>query len=139
MASKEVMNCLQKIFQAEMAGIMRYLHYSFMIMGHNRIPIQKWLRDRATESMQHAVTIGEKITALGGHPPMVSAPVEETNLHSVNDILNESLNFEQQGLNLYKELVSLAGDNLALEELARSFVRAETEHLEEVQKMLRNQ
>jgi bacterioferritin len=34
------MNCLQKLYQMEMAGIKRYLHYSFMIMGHNRIPIQ---------------------------------------------------------------------------------------------------
>jgi bacterioferritin len=137
-ASKEVLDCLSKIFQSEMAGTMRYLHYSFMIMGHNRIPIQKWFRDLATESMGHAVIIGEKITSLGGHPPMVSAHIEETNTHSVNTILEESLSFEREGLELYKLLVRLAGDDIALEELARDFVRTETEHLEEVEKMLRS-
>jgi bacterioferritin len=137
-ANREVVECLNRIFQAEMAGIMRYLHYSFMIMGHNRIPIQKWFRDQANESMGHAVVVGEKITSLGGHPPMVSARIEETNVHSVDAILKESLTFEREGLELYKKLVSLAGDDIALEEMAREFVRTETEHVEEVEKMLRH-
>lgn len=129
--------CLSHIFQAEMAGIIRYLHYSFMIMGHNRIPIQKWFRDCATESMAHSVTIGEKITSLGGHPPMISDPIEETNLHSVDQILKESLVHEEETLNLYIKLVKVAGDDIALEELAREMVRTETEHVEEVKKMIR--
>jgi bacterioferritin len=119
---------LSKIFQAEMAGIIRYLHYSFMIMGHNRIPIQKWFRDQANEAMTHSVAVGEKITSLGGHPPMITAKIEETNVHSVDQILKESLHFEEETLNLYKELVKAAGDDIALEEMAREFVKAETEH-----------
>lgn len=133
----EVMDCLVQIFQAEMSGIIRYLHYSFMIMGHNRIPIQKWFREQAQESMNHATIIGEKITSLGGHPPMISARIEETNIHSVDQILQESLGFEEQTLNLYKKLVRLAGDDIALEEMAREFVRTETEHMDEVLKMLK--
>lgn len=136
--SKEVMNCLNKIFQAEMSGIIRYLHYSFMIMGHNRIPIQKWFRDQAQESAGHATTIGEKITSYGGHPPLVSASVEETHQHSVQALLTESLRFELESLQLYRELVRLAGEDIALEELAREFVKQETEHVDEVRKMLRS-
>ena len=134
----EVLDCLNRIFQEEMAGIMRYLHYSFMIMGHNRIPIQKWFRDQAAESTQHAITIGEKITSLGGHPPMVSAKIEESNNHSVDQILRESLGFEEEALKLYKELVQLAVsvEDIALEELARGFVMDETDHIDEVKKML---
>lgn len=137
-ASREVMECLAKIFQAEMAGIHRYLHYSFMIMGHNRIPIQKWFRDQATESVDHATIIGEKITSLGGHPPLISSPIEEGNQHSVHAILEESLKHEMDSLVLYKQLVKLAADDIALEELAREFVRTETEHTDEVKKMLRS-
>jgi len=136
--NKEAMACLDKIFQAEMAGIVRYLHYSFMIMGHNRIPIQKWFRDRATEGTAHTIIIGEKITSLGGHPPVISAKVEESNQHSVQALLQESLKFEVETLELYKQLVKLAGDDIALEELARDFVRQETEHTDEVRKMLIN-
>ena len=132
-----VIKCLSKIFQSEMAGIMRYMHYSFMIMGHNRIPIQKWLRDQATEAMGHAVIIGEKITSLGGHPPVASSHVEESNVHSVDQILKESLVFEEHGVGLYKKLVALSQEDIALEELARGFVKTEVEHVEEVRKMIR--
>jgi bacterioferritin len=136
-ARREVIECLHQIFQSETAGIIRYLHYSFMIMGHNRIPIQKWFREQAAENMDHAVVIGEKITSLGGHPPIVSAGMEESNIHTIDQILSESLKQEEQGLALYRTLVSLAGDDIALEELARQFVRTETEHIDEVRKMLR--
>lgn len=123
-----------------MAGIVRYLHYSFMIMGHNRIPIQKWFRDQANESMMHTIVIGEKITSLGGHPAAVTASVAETNVHTIDGMLRESLAFEAEALSYYRELVEIAeaeGD-IALEELAREFVRAEQEHHDEVNKMLRS-
>ena len=131
------LDILGKIYQEEMAGIMRYLHYSFMIMGHNRIPIQKWFREQATESMGHAIIIGEKITALGGHPPMVTPPIEDSERHDVHKLLEESLVHERSGLALYRQLVKIAGDDIALEELARQFLREETEHIEEVEKMLK--
>lgn len=134
----KVLELLGKIYQEEMAGITRYLHYSFMIMGHNRIPIQKWFRDNASESMAHAVLIGEKITSLGGHPPMIGAKAEEMNVHTVQQLLEESLHFEVKTLNLYQDLAHLAAElnDIALEELARTQVRLEVEHADEVRKML---
>lgn len=137
--NEQVLSLLGDIYQAEMAGINRYLHYSFMIMGYNRIPIQKWFRANAQEAMDHATIIGEKITSLGGHPPIYSAKVEESNLHTIQQLLEESLKFEQEAIALYKNLVALAVefDDIALEELARSFVKEEIEHADEVRKMLR--
>src|SRR5271168_2846455 len=93
--NKQALEVLGQILQAEIAGVVRYLHYSFMIMGHNRIPIQKWFRDQANEAMTHTIMVGEKITSLGGHPPMITAKIEETNVHSVDQILKESLHFEE--------------------------------------------
>ncbi len=135
----EVLELLERIYRAEVAGINRYLHYSFMVMGHNRIPIQKWFRDNASEAMDHAVSIGEKITSLGGHPPIVASKIEETNLHNVQQLLEESLKFEEEATVLYKKLVTLAQreDDIALEELARAFVKMEVEHRDEVLKMLK--
>lgn len=138
--NKQVLDLLGKIYQAEMAGVCQYMHYSFMIMGHNRIPIQKWFRDNATESMMHAEIIGEKITSLGGHPPMYAAKVEETNVHSINQLLEESLAFEERGISMYKDLAGMAAElgDIALEELARDKVKEEVEHADEVRKMLRH-
>ena len=137
--NEKVLGLLGKIYQDEMEGITRYLHYSFMIMGHNRIPIQSWFRSNAQESMDHATMIGEKITSLGGHPPILANTAKESNVHTVQQLLQESLDFEISTLNLYKDLAKLAVevDDIALEELAREQVKAETEHADEVRKMLR--
>lgn len=137
--NKEVLDLLGKIYQSEMAGVTRYLHYSFMIMGYNRIPIQSWFRGNAQESMAHAILIGEKITSLGGHPPMLAQKAEENNDHNVQQLLEESLHFEEQNVILYKQLSLLAVkyEDIALEELAREQIKAEVEHADEVRKMLK--
>lgn len=137
--NKQVLDLLNNIYQLEVRGINQYLHFSFMIMGYNRIPIQKWFRDNATESMTHAVMVGEKITSLGGHPVISPATLEESNDHSILQLLNESLKHEEEAVLLYKQLVDVAteNDDIALEEMAREFVRNEIEHLDEVRKMIR--
>lgn len=137
--NKKVLDLLSDIYKAEIAGVNRYLHYSFMIMGYNRIPIQAWFRANAKEAMDHAIQVGEKITSLGGHPPMVAAKVEEHNLHTVQQLLEESLKFEEEAIASYKKLVDVSTElgDYALEEMARSFVRTEVEHADEVRKMMR--
>ena len=57
--TKKVIDSLNRILELELAGVVRYMHYSFMIFGHNRIPIVAWLRDQANESNAHAVLAGE--------------------------------------------------------------------------------
>jgi len=127
---------LNEILESEVCGIVRYLHYSLMIKGPNRIPIVKFFQEQSAEAAVHAAMIGEKITALGGHPSLRVKPVSESNKHEVMDILRESLEHEREAVGLYKGLLTLVGDNVALEELARDMIRQEVEHIEEVEKML---
>lgn len=133
----DVLTKLDKILEAELSGVVRYLHYSFMIFGPNRIPITKWFRDHATEGMGHAVIIGEKITALGGHPTLKVKAVPETNNHNIMEILKESLVFEKESLALYHDLLKVTDGDVALEEMVREIIREETEHVEEVEKMIK--
>jgi bacterioferritin len=128
---------MNKILQLELAGVSRYLHYSFLVFGPNRIPIVSFFREQANEGIQHAIMIGEKITAFGGHPTIVVENPPEPPRHDVRSLLQESLDFERRGLEEYRNLLRIVGEDVALEELVRGQVRAETEHCEEVEKMLR--
>jgi bacterioferritin len=47
----QILTQLDKILEAELSGVVRYLHYSFMIFGPNRIPITGWFRDHANEGI----------------------------------------------------------------------------------------
>ncbi len=129
---------LNKILELELAGVVRYTHYSLMVFGYNRIPIVSWLKGNADESMAHAHKAGEFVTMLGGHPSLKIGPLLETEKHDIGDILRESLEQESTTLAAYYDLLSkVEGSSVALEEYAREMILLEELHLDEVNKMLR--
>ena len=135
---KKVVELLNKILELELAGVVRYTHYSFMVYGFNRIPIISWLRAQADESLLHAQQAGEMITALGEHPSLGLGRLLETQKHDVGAILQEALEHEAEGLKHYRNLLELVeGRDIMLEEYARTMVHQEQLHSYEVDKMLR--
>jgi len=132
-----VINRLNKILELELAGVVRYTHYSFMIFGYNRIPIVGWLREQATESLQHAQRAGELITYLGGHPSLSIGTLLDKHTLDIGEILKESVEHEQAGLQEYKNLLAEVGDSILLEEYAREMIATEELHVADTLKMLR--
>src|SRR5882672_2721202 len=129
---------LNEILETELAGVVRYTHYSLMVFGHNRIPIVSWLRGEASTCLAHANEAGELVTHFGDHPSLKIGALLETHKHGINDILLESLEAEKTGLALYKKLLDLVRDrSVLLEEYARKKIAEEEQHLGEVNKMLR--
>lgn len=134
----KVAGLLNKILEMELAGAVRYTHYSLMVYGYNRIPIVGWLREQATESLGHAQQAGEMISSLGEHPSLAIGPLLETHKHDIGDILREALDHERTGLQLYKDLLAeVEGKAVWLEEYARQLIYQEEMHTFEVDKMLR--
>jgi len=129
---------LNQIMEAELAGVVRYTHYSLMVFGHNRIPIVSWLRNEANTCLAHANEAGELVTHLGEHPSLKIGALLETHKHGINDILIESLEAENAGLALYRQLFNLVLDkSVLLEDYARRMIAEEELHVGEVNKMLR--
>lgn len=129
---------LDKILEQELAGVVRYTHYSFLVFGYGRIPIVSWLRAQADESLLHAHKAGELITHLGAYPSLAIGPLLDSHRQEVGAILREALETEHQALELYRALLDVvAGKSVMLEEYARQMVYAEELHAGEVEKMLR--
>jgi bacterioferritin len=110
--NQDLVDVLNRILELELAGVVRYLHYSVMVFGHNRIPICKWLREQSDESQGHAVMAGEHVTTFGGHPSLKIGELLET-------------------------LKLAEGRSILLEEYARDQIAAEEMHLAEITKMMR--
>jgi bacterioferritin len=129
---------LNRIMEYELAGVVRYTHYSLMVFGYNRLPIISWLSGQADESLAHAHKAGEMITHIGGHPSLAIGPLLETHKHDIGDILRESLEHEAAALQLYRDLLKeVEGMSVMLEEYARNMIYTEELHQGEVDKMLR--
>ena len=134
----DILKTLNQILELEMAGVVRYTHYSLMIIGHGRIPIVAWMREQAQESLTHATRAGEMITHFNAHPSLEIARLTETHRHNIDEILAESLEHEFKSLELYQKLLALTQDkSVMLEEYARELIVEEETHIGEVEKMLK--
>ena len=121
-----------------MAGIVRYLHHSFIVFGPNRGPLVQMFRTQATESMDHAVQLGEKITALGGHPTVRVDQIFEPGYQSIEDMISEDLKAEKAQLQLYTEQLREFGDqNLPMKLMLEQIIVSEQIHVDEMEKYLR--
>ena len=130
---------LNEIMEYELAGVVRYTHYSLMVTGPYRLPIVEFLKEQANESLMHAQQAGELLTGLDGHPSQKIAKIEETHKHSIKDILEESLAHEIHALNLYKNLLEIVeGESVYLEEYTRGLIGQEEAHQLELRKMLKD-
>ena len=137
--SIKVTDILNKIMEYELAGVVRYTHYSLIVAGPHRLPIVEFLKEQANESLLHAQQAGELLTGLDGHPSQKIAEIVETNNHSIKDILQESLAHELNALSLYKELLNeVEGSSVYLEEYARGLIGQEEQHQLELKKMLKD-
>lgn len=135
----KTIDLLNTIMEFELAGVVRYTHYSLMVTGPNRLSIVQFFQAQATESLTHAQQAGEILTGLEGHPSQKIAPIEETYKHTVKDILEESLNHEKKALGLYKDLLTEVEDaSIYIEEYARTLIGQEELHNIEIKKMLRD-
>ena len=136
--AKTAIAALNRIMELELAGVVRYTHYSLMVFGYNRIPIVSWLKGNADESLTHAHKAGELVTYLGGHPSLKIGALLETEKHDIGDILRETLELEKTALQAYYDLLKIVeGHSVMLEEYAREMIMNEELHLDEVNKMLR--
>ena len=137
--SSKVISILNEIMEYELAGVVRYTHYSLMVTGPHRLPIVDFLKEQASESLVHAQQAGEVLTGLDGHPSQKIAVIEETHNHSIRDILEESLEHELQALNLYRQLLKkVEGSSVYLEEYTRGLIGQEEQHQLELKKMLKD-
>jgi bacterioferritin len=135
---QKVVDLLNRILEQELAGVVRYTHYSFLIFGYSRIPVVEWFRSQAAESLAHAQQAGEMVTHLGAYPSLEIGPLLDRHELSMAEILKDSLETESKALALYKELLkTVEGRSVMLEEYARQMVYAEEMHAGEVDKMMR--
>ena len=135
----KTISILNDILEYELAGVVKYTHFALMVTGPNRLILDKFFKAQATESLQHAQQAGELLTGLGGHPTQTIPKINETNQHSVKNLLSESLLHEEKAISLYNQLLECSqGKSLYIEEYAREMIKTEEMHSIEIKKLLRD-
>ncbi len=136
MPSSELMKQLNAILRWEWTGVSQYAQYSFVVTGAWREVYAEKFMESAKESFQHAETIGEKISAMGGVPDVEREPVKQT--ADFQQMLQNSLQFEQTAVDLYTATLALADEeDRALAILLEDILLEEQEGVDDLTKILR--
>lgn len=135
--SKKLIQHLNKDLERELAQIVRYLHHSFIVQGPIRGSLVGLFRQQAKESMDHAIKLGEKITALGGHPTVNVSQIFEPGDQTLEEMLKEDLAAEEEALKEYKKHHKEASGDIALRVLLEQIIFEEQNHVEDLRKYLK--
>jgi bacterioferritin len=138
MDKAKVLKALNLDLEHEMSAMVRYLHHSFIVSGPMRGPLVALFRTRAKDCMNHAIRMGEKITALGGHPSVQIQEIYEPGEQTIEEMLKEDLEVERTHLALYEEHLALVQDNTPLRVMLENVLVEETAHVEELEMYLRS-
>jgi bacterioferritin len=139
MSNEKIITRLNEILRTELAGAMMYLHYSYYIYGHARIPIVGWLREQSSEGMTHATEVGDQIIYLGGDPE--THPTHDAfklKFDSLDDMLRQTLKLEKAAFEMYATLLKdIEDSNLMLRVFLENKIMEESGHIQEIELMLR--
>jgi len=75
--AKRTITILNQIMKYELSGVVRYTHYSLMVSGRDRLSLNQFFQEQASESLLHAQQAGELVTGLDGHPSLEISIIEE--------------------------------------------------------------
>ncbi len=138
MKKDELINKLNEDLASEFGAIIQYLTYAARATGPYRPQLSQFFLAEVADEQLHAQYLANKIVALGGEPTTVPRAVStpETN----RGMLQAVLEAERQATQSYTERAKEAeeyGDKGLVVQL-EDFIRDESNHVDETERMLRN-
>ena len=135
---KKVIDALNLALERELAGIVRYLHHSFIVLGPGRDPLVQLFRSLAQDSMKHSTQLGEKIVALGGHPSVKIEEIAEPGEQTLLEMIKEDIAMEEQHIEMYENQLKEFQKDIVLKLMYEQIILEEVTHLEQLQLYIRH-
>jgi bacterioferritin len=99
MARADLVENLNRALSLELAAVIQYTQHSFLVNGMERELYRKYFRSQGEESHAHAITLGDKIVALGGVPTVEPSMIRQST--DLAEMLRQDLALEREGLQAY--------------------------------------
>jgi len=132
----EMIDRLNDLISAEYSEWMRWYHYSLILRGHYRDALAGEFEDHAEEELEHAEKLAMRVVALGGYPTTdMEHPLP---LRDNEEIIKELIRKEQEGIQLYRKVIALCGDNEGTRQVLESNLGIEQDHVDELWRYLKN-
>jgi bacterioferritin len=131
-----LINALNEDLAREFQAIVRYVQFAASVTGPHRPQLSALFSEEVKDELAHATFLANKIASYGGTPTTEIPPVEP--IHDPKRMLERVYEAEREDVEHYTRRVEeaeKAGD-VGLKVKLEDFVQDETEHMEEVAKIL---
>jgi len=138
MDKQRLITKLNEDLSNELAAIIQYITYAAQVTGPYRPQLVDFLLQEVPDEQGHAQFLANKVVALGGVPTTKAAPVPAG--ESNKELLEAVLKAERKAVAGYKERAQQADEfgDVGLKVQLEDMVRDETEHAEQVERILRD-
>ncbi|MEX2218564.1 MAG: ferritin-like domain-containing protein [Phycisphaerales bacterium] len=136
MDREKLIENLNRDLAAEYAAIIQYLTYAGRVAGPHRPTLKAFFLSEVPDETGHAIFLANKIASLGGEPTTEATPVAPA--ADETEMLERIAEAERRAIDGYTARAREAEElgDLGLKTALENMVQDETEHLEEVQKIL---
>ena len=136
MASKELVEHLNRALSLELASVVQYMQHSFLVTGMEREVYRSYFRKQSEESQEHATTLGDKIVALGGVPTVEPAMIRQST--DLAEMLRQDLALEREAMEVYMAAWEACGEekeNRPVRFQLEERIYQEQLHIDELEKL----
>lgn len=136
MASKELVEHLNRALSLELASVVQYMQHSFLVTGMEREVYRSYFRKQSEESQEHATTLGDKIVALGGVPTVEPAMIRQST--DLAEMLRQDLELEREAMEVYMAAWEACGEekeNRPVRFQLEERIYQEQLHIDELEKL----
>jgi bacterioferritin len=136
MATKQIIDSLNKALGCELAGFIQYMQQSFLLTGLDRQLFLEFFRAQSAEAQLHVVRVGDKIIALGGVPVVEPGVIRQAT--EIGGMLENSLQLERDAMAAYMAAWEACDDShKATKFQLEGWIGDEQMHIEELEKLTR--
>ena len=128
MASKEMLDMLNKAIARELQVVVQYMWQHVMWKGVKGFAVKDELKSISIAEMKHAEAIAERLTYLGGTPTTKPEPIFVGG--SLKEMLEHDKSDEEGAIKMYKQIIDMAtkeGDQVS-KRMFESILADEEEH-----------
>jgi bacterioferritin len=135
-ASKKLLELLNKGIARELRVSIQYMWQHVLAKGIEGAVVENLFREIAITEMKHAEALAERLAFLDGVPTTSHEPVHIG--HSLDDMLKENVQAEEEAIRLYKEAIQVASKegDFTTRRLLEEILSQEEEHLDTFSKLL---
>ncbi len=133
---QELIDGLNEDLAHEYTAVIQYIQNAARVSGLGRQVLKPLFEKEAQDELQHALYLANKIAQLGGVP--VVKPYEVKQTDNIREMLQASIDAEKDTIRRYKERIEQAerADQLGLKVELEDMLAEETEHKEELERLL---